>query len=59
MSYSDAPTDKQLAFLERLAKATGEKVVRYPRDRRSASNEIERLLMLEDEHQENAEALAS
>jgi len=59
MSYSDAPTDKQLAFLERLAKATGEKVMSYPRDRRSASNEIERLLMLEDEHQENAEALAS
>ncbi|MGH2831812.1 MAG: hypothetical protein ACRDK2_03480 [Solirubrobacteraceae bacterium] len=51
MSYSDAPTDKQLAFIERLAKATGEKVTSYPRDRRSASKEIERLLMLEDEHQ--------
>lgn len=58
MSYSDAPTDKQMAFLERLAKATGEKVMK-PRDRRAASKEIERLLTLGEHQQENAEALAS
>ena len=60
MSYTDTPTDKQLAFIERLAKATGEQVMKFPRDRRSASREIERLLAVEDAKKtERAETLAS
>ncbi len=58
MSYTDSPTDKQLDFIENLARKTGETIVK-PRDRRAASREIERLLGLKAAQQENAEALAS
>jgi hypothetical protein len=60
MSYTDTPTDKQLALIDRLAKATGEQVMKFPHNRRAASREIERLLAVEDAKKtERAETLAS